>query len=404
MSAVPEDHEQPMSQLQPRELKASDYAVGIFLLVIVAFLWTSSNFVTQYMFTGGYQKPFMITYLSTAAFTFYLLPFYLRKMFRGSFTRWRNANYQLLSPDLSSQPGSTVPHSFKHDDRLTPEETAKLALYFCFLWFIANWSLNAALAYTSVASATVLSSMSGIFTLAVGRIFRVETLTLVKIGAVLTSFGGVVLVSLSDSSSGQVPEPTANTQSFNVLAVVGDILALLSALFYAMYLILLKVKIKEESRIDMQLFFGYVGLFNILLCWPVGLLLHWFGVEYLELPDTNHAVVAILINMIITLLSDYIYVIAMLKTTPLVATVGLSLTIPLAVIGDYFLRKPAAFQVLLGAVLVTAGFIVVGVENSNPKEGDDLLAQDLVDEGRGQQALLRLEGATPFESQTTTSP
>jgi solute carrier family 35 protein F5 len=107
----------------------------------------------------------------------------------------------------------------------------------------------------------------------------------------------VVLVSLSDSSSGQVPEPTANIQSFNVLAVVGDILALLSALFYAMYLILLKVKIKEESRIDMQLFFGYVGLFNIVLCWPIGLLLHWFGVEDLELPDTKHAVVAILINV-----------------------------------------------------------------------------------------------------------
>lgn len=47
------------------------------------------------------------------------------------------------------------------DDRLSPEVTAKLAVYFCFLWFAANWTLNAALGYTSVASATVLSSMSG---------------------------------------------------------------------------------------------------------------------------------------------------------------------------------------------------------------------------------------------------
>ncbi len=36
--------------------------------------------------------------------------------------------------------------------------------------------------------------------------------------------------------------------------------------------------------------------------------------------------------MAITLSSDYIYVIAMLKTTPLVVTVGLSLTMPLAVL------------------------------------------------------------------------
>lgn len=96
------------------------------------------------------------------------------------------------------------------DDRLTPEETAKLALYFCFLWFAANWTLNAALAYTSVASATVLSSMSGmglfvhqpasnshagIFTLAIGRIFRVETLTLIKIGAVFTRYAAASVCS-----------------------------------------------------------------------------------------------------------------------------------------------------------------------------------------------------------------
>lgn len=55
----------------------------------------------------------------------------------------------------------TAQSSREAHDRLTPEETAKLAAYFCFLWFAANWTLNAALAYTSVASATVLSSMSG---------------------------------------------------------------------------------------------------------------------------------------------------------------------------------------------------------------------------------------------------
>lgn len=46
-------------------------------------------------------------------------------------------------------------------DPLTMEETAKLAATFCIFWFIANWSVNASLNYTSVASATVLSSTSG---------------------------------------------------------------------------------------------------------------------------------------------------------------------------------------------------------------------------------------------------
>jgi len=34
-------------------------------------------------------------------------------------------------------------------------------------------------------------------------------------------------------------------------------------------------------------------------------------------------------------------------TTPLVVTVGLGLTIPVAVIGDFFLGKPATAQVLV---------------------------------------------------------
>ena len=65
-----------------------------------------------------------------------------------------------------------------------------------------------------------------------------------------------------------------------------------------MYVILLKVRIKTESRIDMQLFFGFVGLFNILSGWPVGLILHLTGAEIFELPHTKQAVYAILINVL----------------------------------------------------------------------------------------------------------
>lgn len=373
MSMVSEGNDETRSRSGSRtlgNLATSNYIIGICLLLIVVILWTSSNFVTQYMFVGGYQKPFLVTYTSTSAFTCYLIPFYLRHI-RGR----KNTSYQPLAQDIPQEPNSNGFQCSSNETlQLTSRETAWLAFYFCFLWFVANWSLNAALAYTSVASATVLSSMSGIFTLGVGRLFRVEALTAVKIGAVLLSFGGVVLVSLSDSS--QDPGPYSMTRPFHLLPVMGDILALLSALLYAIYMIFLKVKIREESRIDMQLFFGYVGLFNIFLCWPIGLLLHIFGVERLELPSTGQALAAIVVNMLITLSSDYIYVIAMLKTTPLVVTIGISLTIPLAVTGDFFLGKPAAAQVVVGAFFVLIGFIVVGVENA--KAGPcDHLTEDL---------------------------
>lgn len=115
-----------------------------------------------------------------------------------------------------------------------------------------------------------------------------------------------MLVSLSDSQQSTPPTtpsvepPPATTNSLTEFAaahILGDFFALLSALFYALYVILLKVRIKEESRIDMQLFFGFVGLFNILACWPIGVFLHLIGIERLELPYTNKAIVALLINV-----------------------------------------------------------------------------------------------------------
>lgn len=101
-------------------------------------------------------------------------------------------------------------------------QTAKLAFLFCLLWFTANWSVNASLDYTTVASATILSSTSGqyksllsscvmkfhngtgFFTLGIGTIFRVERLTVMKIVAVFTWCALPVLL--------RIHEPNRNYQ------------------------------------------------------------------------------------------------------------------------------------------------------------------------------------------------
>ncbi|KAG1761941.1 hypothetical protein EDD22DRAFT_894124 [Suillus occidentalis] len=398
------------SEGAPRNTNTKNYIVGLGLLFAVVLLWTVSSFLTQDMYDDGYQKPFLITYTNTASFVFYLLPYIARRLWADRWGPPKSTRstiiYQPLEQeiDIDAEPAVELMPSIDQIDRpLTMKETARMALGFCFLWFIANWALNAALAYTSVASSTILSGMSGMFTLAVGRMFRVETLTLVKIGAVLTGFVGVILVAISDGSSDDQPDAVGSSIMFKAATsspVLGDFLALMSAVFYALYVVFLKVQIREESRIDMQLFFGFVGLFNIVLSWPMGVILHLVGMERFEIPSSHNAIVIILLNMLITVSSDYLYVIAMLKTTPLVVTIGLGLTIPVAVIGDYFLGKPATAQVLAGALLVVMAFIAVGVENAKPSEGSDLLSGDFVDDGRAQRSRVRLEHEDPLESQT----
>ncbi|KAG7450397.1 uncharacterized protein BT62DRAFT_943297 [Guyanagaster necrorhizus] len=364
-------------------LNNKDYTAGIALLLVVVLLWTFSNFITQDMFEGGYEKPFLVTYLNTSSFSLYLLPFLLRR----AWDYYRNSKRHIMhsTPGYEALPGEAEVDSEvinpnlgeimpSHDTRpLTTQETAKLASLFCSLWFIANWAVNASLDYTSVASATILSSMSGFFTLGIGRMFNVETLTFKKVCAVLTSFAGVLLVSASDSSQ------SVASDEISPHAILGDTLALTSAVFYALYVILLKVRIKSESRIDMQLFFGFVGLFNTLAYWPIGILLHVAGVEKLELPSSSRAVTILLVNMAITWSSDYLYVLAMLRTTPLVVTIGLSLTIPLAVIGDLFLGNFVGAKVMFGAIMVFVGFLIVGTDRNNTDE-EHILLEETADE------------------------
>ena len=47
----------------------------------------------------------------------------------------------------------------------------------------------------------------------------------------------------------------------------------------------------------MQMFFGFVGVLNILFMWPLGLVLHFTGVETFELPSGSKAIGGLLVNV-----------------------------------------------------------------------------------------------------------
>lgn len=203
---------------------------------------------------------------------------------------------------------------------------------------------------------------TGFFTLSLGRVFGVEDVTRAKVLSALASFVGVILVTRSDSAM----KTTANATGTNIPThpILGDALSLLSAAFYSIYVILLKVRIGDESRVDTQLMLGFAGLYNIICLLPAFPVLHYIGWETFEFPPTRTAWVIIVANMLITLSSDYLYVLAMLKTTPLLVTIGLSLTIPFALVGSLVIPSASAesitFLTLLGASMVVGSFLVLG--------------------------------------------
>jgi hypothetical protein len=101
-----------------------------------------------------------------------------------------NCDGLIHSGSLSSDLNSVA--SIRPDDTVAPSraplsgrQTAIEALKFCVLWFIANYFSNAALEYTDVSSFTIISSMSGFFTLLIGSVVGVEVFTWTKLSALV---------------------------------------------------------------------------------------------------------------------------------------------------------------------------------------------------------------------------
>jgi solute carrier family 35 protein F5 len=246
---------------------------------------------------------------------------------------------------------------------LTLRETVRLSLEFCMLWFCANYFAAACLEYTTVASATILGSTSSIWTLLCGALMRVERFTLRKFTGVVASLAGVVLISSidvsghNDENRGSFPHKTPRELA------LGDCMAFVSALLYGFYAVFMKKRIGDESKVNMPLFFGLVGLFNVILLWPGLVILHLTSIEPFELPPTNRILVIVLVNSASSLVSDYSWAYAMLLTSPLVVSVGLSLTIPLSLIGQMVLDAQYSSPLYwVGALIMFMSFIFINRE------------------------------------------
>lgn len=127
----------------------------------------------------------------------------------------------------------------------------------------------------SLQSNTILSSASSLFTFMVSLVFLDEKFTWVKLVSVFLCMGGSIIVSLGDSESGSsevAPHP-----------LLGDILALLSAGLYAVYVTLIRKKLPDDDeksgRASMAQFLGYLGFFNLVIFFPVALILNFTKLE-----------------------------------------------------------------------------------------------------------------------------
>jgi solute carrier family 35 protein F5 len=218
---------------------------------------------------------------------------------------------------------------------------------------------------------------------------RVERFTLLKFLGVLASLGGVALISMvdvsgdTDENRGSFPHKTPKELA------IGDVMAFVSAVLYGFYTVFMKARIGDETRVNMPLFFGLVGLANVLLLWPGFIILHLTGVEPFQLPPTSRILNIVLINSASSLVSDFCWAYAMLLTSPLIVTVGLSLTIPCSLVGQMVLDAQYASALYwVGAAIMVLSFLFINHEDRRDEVEGLQGADDAVTEvQRGFQSL-----------------
>ncbi|KAM7345601.1 solute carrier family 35 member F5 [Cochliomyia hominivorax] len=364
--------------------------LGVTILILVDVIWVTSSELTKFLYEDeNFKKPFFCTYFKTSMFTIYLVIIGLIAPWKESCER-QNGNYAMMDqnveddsyyshhPSLSdptfvpirsaaSINGGTISGTESDDSSIrsvrfskmaevremsaheatealmarlsyaasirirrqtSHNKTAKTALMFCILWFLANYLFQVSLEMTETAVVTLLSSSSSLFTLALAAFFPSasgDKFTITKVIAVAMNIGGVVTITISD----------IHDTNFSR----GALLALFSAFFYAAYLVFVKRKSDTEEKIDIPLFFGFVGLWNLLLMWPIFFILNFTKIEKFELPNQNQFAILFLNGLIGTVVSEALWLWGCFLTSSLIGTIAISLQIPLSILFDVLLKK-----------------------------------------------------------------
>jgi len=354
--------------------KIGRYAVGVCLLIIVAIIWVAASEWIQHIYGAlDFNKPYFITFFNTSMFALYNLGYVGIKWWRAvpwaypgeaeaekffSVPRRRlneaEAAEAAAAEAAAAQNMNTASTIDAPPEPLPPRysrrELLRCACCFCPLWFLANVLFNYSLSATSVSSNTILSTTSSVWTLAFAKFILKAPTPLTKLGALVLTLSGTVMVAYGDDKD-------STDEGHDSL--LGDILALVSAFFYASYTTVLRYFLPDERRYSMPMVFGMVGVVNMLLMWPGLIVLSATGVEPFELP-TWAVLWPLAINGLIgTNLSDVLWAKAVILTSPFVATLGLSLTTPFAMVADLVLHQTRYSGLYItGAIVVTAGFIV----------------------------------------------
>jgi solute carrier family 35, member F5 len=367
------------------------YCIGLCFIACVSVIWAASSVLIQYLYNdthNTFHSPFMVTYIGVSLFTLWLPAKKFTLLLQGfsaestSYESVLNSSYsedvvssterldanQQLNTSLQSEEGNEFEVLSESLESLpwTEGDHLRTALCIAPVWFVANWTYNASLVYTSVTSSTVLASTGSLFTFLFAVLTHDEDFRAIKLLGVILGVVGSLVTTLNDSSSSDDALLSSSSSRF-----WGDVLGLISAIGYGMYAIQTRVYCpNDESLYSMSTLLGYIGLCNFLVLSPIALYLLLSGTATLTWTVVGFLTIKGLFDNV---LSDYLWLRAVILTNATTATVGLGLTIPLAFASDLFMGKDGVLSTeqVAGALTVLVGFVLVNLGNRDAANNMD---------------------------------
>ncbi|KAE9463782.1 hypothetical protein C3L33_04318, partial [Rhododendron williamsianum] len=352
------------------------WVLGLIYIVVVASIWIVASFVVQSVVDEG-VSPFLIAYICNSLFVVYIPLFEIGRYLEDKYVSiffWRNRKGSssqdlggseevllLEQRDTGTQaelnPGSIVGQQeiTHHEGHVILESENDIDNPS--VCGDANKGLDAKGRWTRSRVAKISLSVSSLFTFLVALAFLGEKFTWVKLVSVILCMAGTVIVGLGDSETGL--SATASNP------LLGDILALVSAALYAVYITLIRRKLPDDDGksgiVSMAQFLGYLGLFNLLIFLPVALILNFTKLEPFKVLTWKQVGLLVGKGLLDNVLSDYLWAKAVLLTTTTVATAGLTIQVPIAAVVDALTGNAPNLMDYIGAAAVMVGFAGINI-------------------------------------------
>lgn len=223
-------------------------------------------------------------------------------------------------------------------------------------WYFGNAFYNLGLSVTSITSSNTIANVNIVFIFLIKMIFFKSKCSLYKIIGLIFCIAGIILMAIFDATARQVKKEDS---------IIGDLYIIVSALFYSFYAISIKYYSKKHRfHFDVMEVFGYIGLYNMLLIPFVLIVLHIFGVESIAIPKGND-ILLIFINAVVAgIVGDLIQSYCITLLSPHIVSFGLTLTIPLSYLWDFFNKNiEFHFLYIVGSILIYVAFSIILYEN-----------------------------------------